>query len=320
MNIQNSFFFDKKKREIDRNDKGKMFPPQKNFKGPCMKPHVKIVGLGTTGEKIVKRVLERISKVDDVECSTLDNSEYQNFFRNDVFYNREEILSSKNYNDDAPVLMLLVGAFGGRFASYEIPALARFAKDRGFDVGVIASTPFKFEGRRRGVLSDEALQSISKISDFNLIFHNGEMMRDSSEIVPKTLEQAFAMQDDKMADAVESLVKMVAEKGLIVLDYADIRAVWKMSCKSFAFVCFVRGENETNAEFFARCKKTFSENAGGEVERALIQVYHGPDFTLADYDECMEAICDCFSSDPTVIISDSQNNGNMVSVKILYEN
>ena len=294
-----------------------------------MKVNVKIVGLGTAGKIIVKKAQKALKKTDcqNVEFYAFENTGYAGGFNGQNDYSRERVLSTQGYDEYTPVLLLLVGGLGGHFASFEIPALARFAKDRGFDVGILASTPFRFEGNRRKNFSDEAVCAIKRIADFFIPFNNADLLKGLVTETNVSLEQAFAMQDSNVVDALKSLVKLFAQESLIALDYADVRALWCRGGNSFTLAKFESTDGEDVAAFAGRCKAALSRLKFGEDSYVIVQIFHGPNFTIMEYSQFMETIYECFgdaantaATDTNVIIADSKNEdgSDKIMVCVLY--
>lgn len=269
--------------------------------------HIKIVGLGAAGKCIVERI--RL-EMENMDCENVESFSFEglNTFGSMSVerFSRKKILSTEGQDKYTRNLLLLVGGFGGRFASFEIPALVRFAKDRGFDVGVFASTPFRFEGQIRRELSNEAIESVKGVADFYTLFHNQDLMLDVLEKDDITLDQLFSKQNKIIADAVMTVVHSLTQRGLVVIDYLDVLGMWRSKPRfSFAKVDGLKGN-------FSVIK-----NAG----RVLAQIYHGPKFALDEFSAIIEKMEDCIAADSFMLVSNmvNSNRSDKISIHILYE-
>lgn len=270
-----------------------------------MELNVMVVGLGTAGKEIVEIVQQKMegSGCRNVEYIVFENPSVQGYPGIDR-YSRKKILSTNGQSEFMQNLLLLVGGFGGRFASFEIPALARFAKDRDFDVGVFASTPFKFEGRFRNENSKEAIESVKDIADFHVLFDGQKILKSVQD--KSTVAEVFDVQSQLIADAVMTVVHSLTQRGLVVIDYLDVLGMWRSKPRlSFAKVDGLKGN-------FSVIK-----NAG----RVLAQIYHGPKFALDEFSAIIEKMEDCIAADSFMLVSNmvNSNRSDKISIHILYE-
>lgn len=289
-----------------------------------MKPNIKIVGLGTAGVNILnvaRPILDSmnlknveffsheggLAKLDDVK---LGESPY---------YSREKILSNGG-KGDAPTLLLLVGGLGGSFASLEIPALAMFAKKRGYDVGAFVSWPFRFEGNKRSECSTEAKNVIKETADFYAVFNSKDTLK-MLDGMKATMQQAFEMQDQRIADALVSFVQMIVSEGTIAVDYADVRTLWRKGPCHLKYAKINGVEGESGADAVARCKNDLEYDLKGATA-ALIMVSHGREYTLEDYSESVSSLYDMIDGNPDIIVADRVEESSVarVTLKIFFCN
>ncbi len=72
-------------------------------------------------------------------------------------------------------IVFICAGLGGGTGSGAVPVVARIAKDCGALVFIFATTPFSFEGRRRLVQAEMALEQLQSSADALILFENNRM-------------------------------------------------------------------------------------------------------------------------------------------------
>ena len=111
------------------------------------------------------------------------------------------------------------------FVTAGAPVVAEIAKSRGILTVGVVTKPFSFEGRRR---MDQAMKGIEELQskvDSLVIIPNDRLQYATDEKI--TFANAFAIADDVLRQAVQSISDLITTTGLINLDFADVTAVMK---------------------------------------------------------------------------------------------
>ena len=114
---------------------------------------------------------------------------------------------------------------GGGTGTGAAPVVAEIAKSRGILTVGVVTKPFSFEGRRR---MDQAMKGIEELQskvDSLVIIPNDRLQYATDEKI--TFANAFAIADDVLRQAVQSISDLITTTGLINLDFADVTAVMK---------------------------------------------------------------------------------------------
>lgn len=195
-------------------------------------------------------------------------------------------------------LVFLTCGLGGGTGTGSMPVVAEVAKKLGALTVAIVTLPFSMEGRIRMQNAHDGLQNLENIVDTLIIIPNDKLL----EIVPDvSLQTAFKVADEILVNAVKGITELVTKPGLVNLDFADVRAV--MNSGGLAMIGM--GESDTENRAYEAVEKALNnplitvdiENAKG----ALINVMGGPDITIREAQQIVEAVSNKISSDAKII-------------------
>ena len=122
-------------------------------------------------------------------------------------------------------MVFVTAGMGGGTGTRAAPVVAEIAKSRGILTVGVVTKPFSFEGRRR---MDQAMKGIEELQskvDSLVIIPNDRLQYATDEKI--TFANAFAIADDVLRQAVQSISDLITTTGLINLDFADVTAVMK---------------------------------------------------------------------------------------------
>ncbi len=208
--------------------------------------------------------------------------------------NREDIKHALQGAD----LVFLTCGLGGGTGTGSIPIVAEVAKKIGALTVAVVTLPFGMEGKVRMDNARTGLEALESVVDTMIVIPNDKLL----EIVPDvSLQTAFKVVDEILVNAVKGITELVTKPGLVNLDFADVRAV--MNSGGLAMIGM--GESDTENRAFEAVEKALNnplisvniENANG----ALINVVGGPDITIRESQQIVEAVSNKISSDAKII-------------------
>ena len=188
-------------------------------------------------------------------------------------------------------IVFVVAGLGGGTGTGASPVVARVAKEQGALVLGFAMLPFSFEGERRRQQALAGLEQFKAQADAVICIPNDKLVKVAGESVSAI--DAFQRSNDLVATGVQALWQLLSRRGLINLDFADLRRALgtKHSEGIFSFGTGTGQEKSRDAV------KALFENPlldGGETlgkaEAVLVSVLGGPDLTLADVQRAVEPI------------------------------
>jgi cell division protein FtsZ len=179
-----------------------------------------------------------------------------------------------------------------------LPVVAEIAKKLGALTLAIVTLPFSMEGKQRMANAREGLSNLEGLVDTLIVIPNDKLL----EIVPDvSLQTAFKVCDEILVNGVKGIAELVTKPGLINLDFADVRAV--MGQGGLAMIGM--GESDTENRAFEAVEKALSNplitvDVDG-AKGALINVIGGPDVTIKEAQQIVEAVSSKLAPDAKII-------------------
>jgi len=184
-------------------------------------------------------------------------------------------------------LVFVTCGLGGGTGTGSSPVIAETAKKLGALTIGIVTLPFTMEGQQRMKNAKDGLENLRKVVDTIIIVPNDKLL----EIVPDvSLATAFKVADEILVNSVKGIAELITKPGLINLDLADVRTV--MSGGGLAMIGM--GESDTENRAIEAVEKALTNpllslDIDG-ADGALINVTGGPDITIREAQEIVEAV------------------------------
>lgn len=282
------------------------------------KENIKVVGAGGAGNNTITRMMQ--VGIEGVETIAV-NTDAQDLLYSDadvkVLIGKEitgglgaggdpriGMESAKESKDDikrvleGSDMVFVTCGLGGGTGTGSSPIISEIAKKLGaLTVGVV-TLPFAMEGHKRMENAKEGLENLRKVVDTIIVIPNDKLL----EIVPDvSLMTAFKVADEILVNSVKGIAELITKPGLINLDLADVRSV--MQNGGLAMIGM--GESDTENRAIEAVEKALNnpllsldiEGADG----ALINVTGGPDITIREAQQVVEAVSGRLSSDARII-------------------
>lgn len=122
-------------------------------------------------------------------------------------------------------IVFLTGGLGGGTGSGALPVVARLLKKQNILTIAVVTKPFEFEGKRRAVIAEQALESLRKEVDTLIVIPNQKLLTIADQNV--SLINAFGMVNGVVNQFVHSIADIIARPGHINVDFADVKTIMK---------------------------------------------------------------------------------------------
>jgi cell division protein FtsZ len=190
----------------------------------------------------------------------------------------------------ADVVFIMAG-LGGGTGTGASPTIARAAKEQGALVLAFVALPFSFEGDRRKQQALAGLEQLKAQADAVICIPNDKIFRIAG--ADASVVDAFKRADENFILGVQAVWQLLSRKGLINLDFADLRStIGSKHCDGLFSFGQAEGANRAREAVKALLENPLLD--GGEIlakaEGVLVSILGGPDLTLADVQKTVEPI------------------------------
>ncbi len=221
----------------------------------------------------------------------------------------EEIKSLLQGND----MVFISCGLGGGTGTGAAPVIAEIARNLNVLTISVVTIPFSDEGVLKEKNATSGLERLGKNSDTIIVIHNDRLL----EMVPDLpVSAAFKFTDEILVNAVRSVTGLVANKGLINLDFADIKTVMKDG--EIAMIGI--GESDTNEKVQEAIEKAthnqlLNINING-AKKALINIEGDESMSMGEAQKIMVSVAEKLDRNAKILWGASINKDLKGKIKI----
>jgi len=147
---------------------------------------------------------------------------------------------------DGTRMAFITAGMGGGTGTGAAPIVAQCARELDILTVGIVTIPFRFEGHKKIDQALDGVEEMSKHVDALLVINN-ERLR---EIYPElTVLNGFAKADDTLSVAARSIAEIITMRGIINLDFQDVKTVLKDGGVAIMSTGYGEGENRVTKAF-----------------------------------------------------------------------
>ncbi len=186
-------------------------------------------------------------------------------------------------------MCFVTAGMGGGTGTGAAPVVAQTAREMGILTVGVVTKPFQFEGARRMRVAEAGILELTKSVDTLIVIPNQNLFRVANERT--TFADAFAMADQVLHSGVASITDLMVKKGLVNLDFADVRSVIRDMGKSMMGTGEASGDKRAiQAAEAAIANPLLDEVSMKGARGLLISITGGNDMTLYEVDEAASRI------------------------------
>src|SRR5581483_11778817 len=296
----------KKKRRATTRPSRSMGNQQEKFQP--LRANVKVVGIGGAGGNIASRISrDFVRGVDFIAINTDHQDLDQCPIRHKLYIgknltkglgtgmnpdigrqaaeeNRSEIAEAVQGAD----LVFLSAGLGGGTGSGATPIVAEAAKQSGALTIAVVTKPFSFEGAQRERIAAEALMKLKDKVDAIIVVPNDRIFTVIGKDTP--ILKAFEAIDDVLRRALRGIVDIIAQPGLINIDFADVKNIMQDAGVAIVGVGIASGpERAVNAVNLALHSPLLETSPEG-AKAILLGISGGRDLKMTEINEAAKVI------------------------------
>lgn len=286
---------------------------------------IKVVGVGGSGGNAIARIAKR--KLDSVELVAI-NTDAQDLDkisadvkvrigrkltkglgagmrpeigREAAEEQRDEITQALQGAD----IIFIATGLGGGTGSGAAPVVAQIAKELGaLTIGVV-TTPFRFEGRMRSMIAEEAQEEMTKATDTLIVIPNTNLIQGLA--TETSLSEAFEECDEVLRQAVKGISDLILLPGIVNVNFADVKTVMQDSGTAFFGIGKAKGQKRAAKAASRALSSPLLDISIEDASGILFNISGGSDISLHEINEAAEVITQNSGSDTKVVFGAIQD-------------
>lgn len=211
----------------------------------------------------------------------------------------------ESYNDIVEALegsdmVFVTAGMGGGTGTGGAPIVAKIAKELGaLTIGVVTK-PFAFEGKKRMKHALQGINELRESVDTLIVIPNQKLLSISNE--KTSLLDTFKKADEVLLQAVKGISDLINIRGLINLDYADIRTVMSAQGMAIMGTGVATGDNRAVEAATSAISSPLLENISIDgATGIIINVTGGKELSLFEVNEASTLITEAAHEDAEII-------------------
>jgi len=213
--------------------------------GPENVVSIKVVGVGGGGNNVVNRMVRSGAQGVDFVAVNTDKQALNASSASYKIQIGEKLTGGKGAGSNPDVgrkaaeesrnqmakalestdMVFITAGMGGGTGTGAAPVVAEIAREAGILTVGVVTKPFGFEGRRRMAQAEQGIEELRSKVDSLVIIPNERLKYATDQKI--TFANAFAIADDVLRQAVQSISDLIRDTGFINLDFADVTAIMK---------------------------------------------------------------------------------------------
>ena len=195
-------------------------------------------------------------------------------------------------------MVFVTCGLGGGTGTGSAPIISKLAKKLGALTVAVATLPFSAEGIRRRENAEQGLEKLQEAADTVIIIPNDKLL----EVAPNLpLNKAFMVSDEILGRAVKGITELITKRGLISLDFADIRSI--MSGSGMAMIGM--GESDSGDRALESVHEALSSPLLdidiSNATAALVNITGSSDLTLHEAEKIVQVVADKLDPEANII-------------------
>ncbi|MDD2189435.1 MAG: cell division protein FtsZ [Eubacteriales bacterium] len=200
-------------------------------------------------------------------------------------------------------MVFITAGMGGGTGTGAAPIIAKAAKDLGILTVGVVTKPFTFEGKKRKDHAELGIKFLKKYVDSLVVVPNDKLLQIAEKNT--SMLEAFTMADEVLKQGVQGISDLIAEAGLINLDFADVKTV--MNDRGIAHMGVGRGSGDTRVADAVKSaiESPLLETSIDGAKAILLNIMGGYDLGMLEVNEAADQIEKAADKDAIVIFGAS---------------
>ncbi len=196
-------------------------------------------------------------------------------------------------------MIFIAAGMGGGTGTGASPVVARVAREEGILTVGVVTRPFGFEGEQRRRIAEAGIEALEKEVDALISIPNDRLLSIAGDNM--SFKDAFAISDDILKQAVESISELITTPGIINIDYADIQTILRDAGSAFMGIGRATGDTRAKDAATAAINSPLLDIEIDGAKGVLFAISGGDDLTMNEVNEIATTITQSIDSNARVI-------------------
>jgi cell division protein FtsZ len=196
-------------------------------------------------------------------------------------------------------IIFITAGMGGGTGSGASSVVAKIAKQYGILTIGVVTKPFTFEGKKRKLQAEAAIEELKNEVDALITISNDHLLKIISK--DTSMKNAFEMTDKVLLQSVQAIADLITIPGLINLDLADVRTVAKDGGLSLVGIGTGKGKKKASSAAKMAISSPLLEVSIKGAKSLLINVTGGLDMCLFEINEIVDIISKAVGQDTNIV-------------------
>ncbi|MBC6413374.1 MAG: cell division protein FtsZ [Chromatiales bacterium] len=192
-------------------------------------------------------------------------------------------------------MLFITAGMGGGTGSGASPVIAEIAKEHGVLTVAVVIKPFEYEKGKRMEIAEHSVAELSKHVDSLIVISNEKLC--SVVGVDTELEATMEKAHDVLYSAVQGVAELITRKGLINLDFADIKTVMSASGRAMISSGSAEGDDRASEAIDNAIQNPLLEDMDLRDVRGLLVNISSANITVKEIKEIGDRIGDIVADD-----------------------
>jgi cell division protein FtsZ len=198
-------------------------------------------------------------------------------------------------------MVFITAGMGGGTGTGAAPIIAEIAKEEGILVVAVVTRPFSHEGKARAKVAELGIQELQNHVDSLITIPNDKLISVLGEHA--SLMDAFSAANNVLLNAVKGISEIINCRGLINVDFADVRTVMSEMGMAMMGSGLASGENRAKKAAQAAVHSPLMEDVDlNGAKGVLVNVTAGSNLKLQEFHEVGYTVQEFASEHANVVL------------------
>jgi cell division protein FtsZ len=282
---------------------------------------IKVIGVGGGGGNAVEHMIERNVQGVEFICANTDAQALKHTDIKTILQlgsgitkglgaganpevGRQAALEDKERIKDAldgADMIFITAGMGGGTGTGAAPVVAEVAKELGILTVAVVTKPFSFEGGKRLKIANEGIAELAKHVDSLITIPNEKLLAVLGKEM--SLLNAFNAANDVLLNATQGIAELITRRGLINVDFADVKTVMANMGVAMMGTGEASGPNRAREAAEKAIKSPLLEDVDlAGAKGILVNITAGPSLAIGEFHEVGDTVRDFADDDATVVV------------------